>query len=236
MQTTTNDVQVLMIPDDSWFGAPDPRTWRFFPVFTEVARALHQALRDELPRLYFRDPARFANVKQAYPMLVYQSSRPSSCRTNMFCHDVLDPVAMDTFFRMARGKLVPALDAARVAARAAGLEEASQEYEGRESRRVLKCTRKNVTYRKPINTMLVVEAALLHELIAFSGLCVPQQRARRIADFTKSWNVLLRRFCGNFDFTAAAPALLNAATAAFIKAQEKVELESDERAPYDWAA
>ena len=235
MQTTSNEIQ-LMIPDERWMNAPAFQTWRFYPVYSQVARALHQSMRDELPAIYFRDPARLLNVRQSYPMLVFQASRPCTSQANLFCHDVLDAEIMDTFFRMSRAKLIHGLEAARAAALAAGLKDTAAHYYGRHAKHVIESTRKNVTFRRPLNKMLLVEAAMLHDLIAFAGKYPPSQRAKRIADFNRRWNIHLRRFFGTTDFTEAGPKLLSAATAALTRTQQKLDDEFSTGTPYDWAA
>ncbi len=48
----------------------------FFPTFARVSDAIQTTLRQRIPTAYFENARNFTNVKTAYPMLVYQASRP----------------------------------------------------------------------------------------------------------------------------------------------------------------
>lgn len=68
--------------------------------------------------------------------------------------------------------------------------------------------------------MLMREGDLLRELIALGGSASlpPKARAKKVVKFNRKWDVLLRRFFGRNDFTAAGPKLLDAATGALVRA------------------
>lgn len=57
-----------------WLDAPSLRQAGFDEVFERVAVRLQVMLRSWLPALWFRSPERFANLKEAYPLLAYAAS------------------------------------------------------------------------------------------------------------------------------------------------------------------
>ncbi len=213
MKTTTNEIR-LMIPEDCWFEAPSVSSQQFFPVFQEVALHLYEAIRAALPALYFRDAANYVDTKYALPMLTFQASQPFRPRSrNEFSYDVLNLRHMNTFFRNARKRMFRVLADARCAVAAAQLSTESMR-EPAYFRKVLKDVRIHRVYRKPVNQMLVVEGRLMEELVKLSacGNFPVKARAKYIANFNHNWGVLLRRFCGSFDFTETGEQLLQAAT------------------------
>ena len=226
-----NNIQ-LMIPAECWFDAPRSTSRNYFNTFADVAHALHQAVRDELPGMFFADPAKLADCTAAYPMLVFKASRTCRNRQNQCCWDVLDTDGMSNFFRFALRNLGAGLKYVRGLAANSGKTEIAAAY-AIDAMSIVKRTRFQMGQRQLLNNMLVVEGQLLLELLDLARPCPVELRAKRIATFNKRWNQLLRRFCGSFDFTAAAPALLRAATAALLQAQERATSKAMD---LDWAA
>lgn len=235
MQLLNNNIE-LLIPADRWFAAPGPLSRHFLPVIGEVANALHQVLRDSAPEILFRDPKQVLDMYYAYPMLVFQSSSPCPKRRTTYCYDVLDAESMTLFFFQASRKLSRNLLMHRAACVALDAADAAESYNPAAHREILKAVRLRNRQRKALNTMLVTEGHLLQELIALCGNCPAKHRAKKIGNFNKRWNLLLRRFCGAVDFTELGPVLLKAATDALNRALDRLDNSKQCDEPLDWAA
>ncbi|MGA2214220.1 MAG: hypothetical protein ABSH31_13170, partial [Bryobacteraceae bacterium] len=117
-------------PSLGWLAAPSERSPEFFPAFARVSAAIQTILRERIPAQYFENARSFANVKTAYPMLVYQASRPfrGKMRSEL-SYDVLNPTTLAAFFRTVRPVFGSVLEAAQVRLRAEGASELAGLYE-----------------------------------------------------------------------------------------------------------
>ncbi len=88
----------LVMGDPVWLNTPGERDAAYFPTWQRVSLALQRWLREQAPARYFADMARFADRKTAYPMIVYQASRPFPGRPRTeFTYDLRDyPWCRDT--------------------------------------------------------------------------------------------------------------------------------------------
>lgn len=223
MATLTPKMNQLT-PSGAWFDAPAEKTPLFFPVYRRVARALMKSLRQEIPALYFQDLSRFNKHVNAYAMLVYGGSRPFRWKQGKdMSYDVLNEKSMSDMYRFAHRNLKARLTEYHPFLAAASPHVVAQpdRYSPRRSRRILRVTRSKVRISRLVNNMLMREGELLRELIALgSGATLPPKaRAKKVVRFNRRWSMLLRRFFGRNDFTPAAPRLLDAATAALVRAQ-----------------
>src|ERR1700733_15134976 len=118
-------------PGLGWLAAPAERSPEFFPAFARVSAAIQTILRERIPAHYFENAQNFANVKTAYPMLVYQASRPfrGKMRTEL-SYDVLNPPTLAAFFRTVRPVFGGVLEAVRIRLLAEGVHELAALYEG----------------------------------------------------------------------------------------------------------
>jgi hypothetical protein len=86
------------LTDPLWRGGPRERDPEYFPRWQRVSMALQRWLREHVAEIYFRDPARFEDRAEAFPMIVYQTARPffGKHRTE-FTYDLRDfPWCKDT--------------------------------------------------------------------------------------------------------------------------------------------
>ncbi len=222
MHLVTNDINFLA-PDDCWFSAPAERTPGFKCTFLKVSRALHQSLRDTLAPMLFSDLTRLADIQDGYTLLYYHASRPYHSKTE-FSYDVLDPVKMEKFFRLATPPFREVIANVWSSLNDAGLDRIARLYRPVSVDRIVATVRTQEHFRRRLNQMLVSEARLFTALTRLGGLanCPPKVRARRSAEFIRDWNMILRRFYAGRDFTAAGPALLRAATIALVTAQRRL--------------
>jgi hypothetical protein len=204
-------------PGLGWLAAPAERSPEFFPAFARVSAAVQTILRERIPAHYFENAQSFANVKTAYPMLVYQASRPfrGKMRSEL-SYDVLNPITLAAFFRTVRPVLGGVLEAAKIRLLEEGVIELAGLYEGGRAGAVLQSVQKWSKSRKCLYVLIRAEGVLVNTLIELAGLgSLPhRQQARRVASFQKKWRFQLRRMYPGTDFTWLASELLEAATLA----------------------
>jgi hypothetical protein len=76
----------------AWLRAPGETVPAFFEVFSKVAIAIQRASRRWLPYVYFSDLDRYEELRTAYPLVFYQSTRPFSGRPRSdFAYDLVGP-------------------------------------------------------------------------------------------------------------------------------------------------
>ena len=81
-----------------WRSGPSERAPDYFPRWQRVSLALQRWLRDNIANEYFRDPARFEDRADCYPVIIYQACRPFFGRPRTeFTYDLRDfPWCEDT--------------------------------------------------------------------------------------------------------------------------------------------
>ena len=202
-----------------WRKAPAERTARFFRVYSAVSLALQKDLRRRIPDEWFRDPARFENVRLAWPLLTWQASLPYRPRTrNAFAFDVLDNNMMKRFFRQARLRLPGLLAGVHLRIVTEGQLELARGYEPKQAQRIAQFVERNVRCRARLEGLLVAEAALINGLIGLAGFPDLERwdQRRRVRSLVKIWNSQLRTIYTRQDFRWLLPQLLETVTRAFL--------------------
>ncbi len=204
-------------PGLDWLAAPDERTPGFFPAFARVSIVLQTVLRERVPTHYFLDSQAFANVKTAYPMLVYRASRPfrGKMRTEL-TYDVLNPKTLATFFRTVRPAFPEVLQAVKSRLLAEGRPEIAALYEPHRANSILDTVQRLSKSRKCLYVLIRAESGLVTTMFDLAGLgtLAIKQQARRMTSFEKKWKYQLRRMYPGTDFTWLGAELLEAATQA----------------------
>jgi hypothetical protein len=210
-------------PGVGWLSAPAERSPDFFPAFARISAAVQTILRERVPAHYFENTLNFANVKTAYPMLVYQASRPfrGKMRSEL-SYDVLNPSTLAAFFRTVRPVFGGVLEATKVRLLSEGANELAGLYEPGRANTILQSVQKWSKSRKCLYVLIRAEGVLVNTLIELAGLgSLPErQQARRVASFQKRWRFQLRRMYPGTDFTWLAGELLEAATVALVAPEE----------------
>ncbi|HWR50007.1 MAG TPA: hypothetical protein VN428_02800 [Bryobacteraceae bacterium] len=84
----------LEAPPDAataWLRAPRDKDPAFFPVWAAVSIALQQTLRRWLPYAWFSDIRRYDNLNAAWPLMVYQCTRPYPSKPPAeFTYDIME--------------------------------------------------------------------------------------------------------------------------------------------------
>lgn len=213
-------------PGPQWLAAPDERTPGFFPAFARVSLAIQTLLRERVPTHYFVDSRAFGNVKTAYPMLVYRSSRPyrGKMRTEL-TYDVLNPKTVSSFFRTVRPAFPEVLESVQARLRAEGSPQLAGLYEPLRATSILESVQRLSKSRRCLYVLIRAESVLVTTLIDLAGLgSLPiKQQARRMASFEKKWRYQLRRMYLGTDYTWLAPELMETATRALAEPETPPE-------------
>jgi hypothetical protein len=212
-------------PGLGWLAAPAERSPEFFAAFARISFAIQTILRERIPAQYFENTLLFANVKTAYPMLVYQASRPfrGKMRSEL-SYDVLNPATMAVFFRTVRPALGDVLETVKIRLLAEGADELAGMYGGGRANAILQSVQKWNKSRKCLYVLIRAEGVLVNSLVELAGLgSLPErQQARRVAAFQKKWRFQLRRMYPGTDFTWLASQLLEGAMEALVAPQETI--------------
>ncbi|MCC7176272.1 MAG: hypothetical protein IT159_13860 [Bryobacterales bacterium] len=208
---------------EAWLDAPGERAPEFFAVYSRVSVAVQRALRVWLPYVYFSDPKRYETLEAAYPLLVYQASRPFSGRPRYdFNYDVLSEDSMRVFFRATGPLLAAELARVEETLMRAGKPGTAAFYAPRRARDILASVQNR---RRQLNSLLVADAFLVDALVnlgcqgrrlredaAKDPPAAVRGLARFAADLVKAFHGKLRRLYGGQQFLAFGALLLVEAT------------------------
>ena len=206
-------------PGSSWLSLPAERSAAFLPTFARISVALQSTLRQHVPALYFQNLEHFRDWKTAYPMLVYQASRPFRGRVRTeLTYDVLNPRLIAILFRRAKGSLTPLLERVEAELRAEEQTEVAAHYSPRRTLEIIQSVQSLSAPRRCLYRLVRGESVLLDAVVALSGLGTlsARQQAKRLKAFRKKWRFQLRRLYPGGDFSALAPVLLEAVTKALL--------------------
>lgn len=218
----------LAAPGDlaaAWLRAPRDSDPEYFEVYRNMSVAVQRALRVWLPYAYFSEARRYEDLGSAWPLMVYQCTRPFPGRPPCeFTYDIMDIGRM----RVARQSVTRALavEMGRVSQvlLAAGRRRAASFYRDTPPRVVLSSVETQPVH---FNALVSADTAFVHALIdlgrngreAHDMMGRDADRAvRRLsrfaADFTSVFHRRLRRLYGGNNFTAFGSLLLAEATRA----------------------
>jgi len=219
--------------DPCWLSAPTESTPGFFDAFAGISIAVQTVLRESLPAAYFTDPGKYRDLPTAYPMLIYQSSRPYRGKVRAdLTYDVLDPKMYQSLVRTTKPYLTEKLGQIEATLVAANLPELADQYAPKRVNEIVATVEKLNKSRKCLQILIRGEGALVDALVQLGGLANQGERdqLKKLASFSKKWDYYLRRLYLRHDFSLLAPALLDAATQAlrvFLEQQPSSDLQAD---------
>lgn len=205
----------LIVP---WRGAPAEATGAFQDAFSHIARAIQVALREYVPPCYFSSLARYADRERAFPMLVYQCSRPLSFRQGReFTHDLLNSLMMRNLFWSLRTTLPRELTRLEESGIFAGDLTLARMYAQRRYSTIVQFVR---SHRKPLDRILATETSLVNALIQFaSALPAAHSEERAVQRLEKSWKGSLSRIYFGVDASPLYEQLIGLATQTLLRYQ-----------------
>jgi hypothetical protein len=209
-------------PETCWLSAPDERSPAFFPVFARISLGVQIALRERVPATYFEELNAYRDIKKAYPMLIYEASRPFRGRVRTeLTYDVLNPETLARVIRSAKLSLSELLTRAESRLNAAGWIDIANHYQPKRTQDIIDSVQRLSKSRKCFYCLIRAESVLMNALTELGGLGAlkPKEQDRRLATFEKRWSFQLRRLYPGTDFLWLAPFLLDAATQALLSFQ-----------------
>lgn len=209
----------------AWTKVILSRSESYGPALCAVSLALQACLRRWLPLLAPTGPERYANPASAFPLLVYQYSRPfARVRRGLYSYDTLSADAVQTAIRSARTRLGPALTRIHALLIAAGNPELAAQYSPACAKAIIRTV---LLQRRTFATLLAADTAIVEHVFSLarynrglttSAARTPRRAARELhvlaTEFSTVLNRRLARFHGGLDFTPIGPLLLLEATAA----------------------
>jgi hypothetical protein len=209
----------------AWLDSPGEGDPLFFPAYARVSVAVQRSLRAWLPYVYFASLERYETPATAFPLVVYEASRPFAGRPKYdFNYEVMSDRSMAWFFRLAARQLPEELARIEALLLAAGKPQTAALYSPRHARNILASVR-----RRPrlLHSLLVADAFFFNALVKLGcrGRELRERSARnpgaagkglsRIADrFVKKCQGKLRGLHGGQAFPAFGSLLLVTATSA----------------------
>jgi len=198
---------MLLVSDPAWRSAPDEMAAGYFTAWQRVSLALQKALRNWIPEVYFRDPARYEDRPAAFALLVYAASRLCHGRPRTeFTYDVADLETLPRATYMIGQSLQRVLQAVERRLIEEGRPELARRYAPVWYEDVIRAVRNKP---RPLIGLLGDEGALINAVIGFGSM----RRMEAVKPFARSANLALRTICGEDMRTLAAPLLAEATRA-----------------------
>jgi hypothetical protein len=213
-----------------WLLAPDERGADFFPAFARISVALQQTLRAEVPPMFFANLENFRDTKKAYPMLLYQASRPFRARMRTeLTYDVLNPATLARVFRSAKQCLPELLASTETRLTDAGLAGIARLYQPRRTSDIVDAVQRLSKSRRSLYVLIRTESVLMNALIDLAGFGAlrPKEQLKRKVLFEKRWTFELRRIYPGIDCLGIAAPLLESTTKALAEFLSKPERSED---------
>lgn len=209
----------------AWLKTPGERDADFFAVFSRMSVAVQTAMRRWIPFGYFQNVNGYETLGSAFPLLVYQTSKPFAGRPRSeFTYDVMEDRSMAAVFRTAGKTLPRLLESLSATLVAAGRERTAAFYEPRQAASILATVQRNPYL---VRSLLVADAFFVGALVklGLEGRRLasefqndPQKAVKDLsrftADFVRSYHGRLRRLYAGRDFPALGALVLVEATAA----------------------
>jgi hypothetical protein len=209
----------------AWLKTPGECDEDYFAVFSRVSMAVQTAMRRWIPFCYFRTVNDYETLGAAFPLLIYQTSKPFAGRPRSeFTYDVMEDRSMATVFRTAGQALPRVLESISATLAAAGREETASFYEPGQVASILASSKRNP---RQVRTLLMADAFYIGALVkmGLEGRRLANEfrndppkavkdLSRFTADFVRNYHGRLRRLYAGRNFPALGAMVLVEATAA----------------------
>ncbi len=196
---------LLLATHPAWTGAPDERQPEYFRTWQAVSLAVQKALRRWIPEIYFRDPARYEDRDDAFPLLVYAASRPCRGRPSTeFTYDVADPEVLPRALNQIGASLQSVLASVERTLSECGRPALARRYAARWHQDVLRAAQRRP---RPLLGLLGNEAAVVNALVDLGS----GGTLRAVKPFARAAGMALRTMYGE-DLRPLAFRMLEEAT------------------------
>jgi hypothetical protein len=209
----------------AWLDAPDEQTAEYFPVFSAVSVAVQRALRQWLPYVYFSDIDKYDDLDAAFPLVVYQATRPFPGRgRGEFTYDIMEPGTVPLVLRNAARGLAIELRRIFPLLTGAGKRRTAWFYEPGEAGAIISAVQRKPTL---LNALLSADAFFMDSLLRLAAQgrklseVLPRDPQRAVKDLAKfsagfvtTFHRRLRRLYGGENFAQFGSLLLVEATRA----------------------
>jgi hypothetical protein len=197
------------VPDLSvWKSAPRERTQEYFPVYSQISRAMQGAMRGWVRAWFHANPEVLLRPHSAYPFLVYICTRPFYGRpTNVFTYDIQRDDMLVRAYRSAASRLKGELDLLNTRSYDWFTR---QHYFAYRSKHVVEYVSKN---QRSIYRMFNIETELMDAILKFTQIDIPSMKFDdALAELKRTFRLKLRRFSKEVDLSEHADELLRIAT------------------------
>ncbi|RPI07931.1 MAG: hypothetical protein EHM65_11095, partial [Acidobacteriales bacterium] len=173
----------------AWLEAPGERDLQYFPVYSKVSVTVQRALRLWLPLSYFSGIASYDTLETAFPLVVYQASRPfAGARKFELTYDAMSQQRMAVFFRMAAQRLPKELARVEELLIEAGKRGTAAFYAPRHARNILTSVQRRP---KLIHSLVAADAHFVNALVKL-GCQGHQLREKAAKDPARAVKLLSR--------------------------------------------
>lgn len=218
----------LRIPGEMatcWLDVPDERRQAFLQRFVRVSGAIQRAMRFWLPYVYFQDGRRYETLGAAYPMLIYQSTRPNAGDyRNSYNYDAIDSKSMHTAWWHAKNFLPGVLQRVHTMLLAGGNRQLADYYFPVRANAIISTVQRRP---HPLRSLLMADNFFVEELIRLGNRAcelrksldkrvdrLPKHLGAFSARFVKAFHTKLRNLYGGESFLGFGSLILVEATRA----------------------
>jgi len=209
----------------AWLNAPRERSVAFYEAFLRVSCAAQRAMRLWLPYVYFSDIDRYDDLEAAWPLLVYQASRPYSRRVRSeFTYDAMNPRSVSLALGHAAHGLPGVLETVQARLLAAGKRRTAGFYRPSQAKKIIASVSRGP---RRFKNLLAADAHLVGDLVSLANrgrklrqdmrsepAVATKKISRFLGAFVKSFHIRLRRLYGGREILAFGSLLFVEATQA----------------------
>jgi len=195
-----------------WKSAPRERTPNYFPVYSNVSRAMQNAMRRWTREWFHVHPEILIRRKVAYSYLVYITTHPYYGKpANCFTYDILDAPLLKQAYASAARRLKAEMELLNTETFAWFTREYYFAYRSRV------VVDKVAKYQQTIFRMFKAETLLMDAILKFTQIDIPSMKFEAaVAELRRAFHTDLRRFSKDFDLSPRTDELLRIATDALL--------------------
>jgi hypothetical protein len=195
-----------------WKSAPGERTPRYFPVYSNVSRAMQAAMRRWTREWFHAHPEILIRRRVAYSYLVYITTHPYYGKpANCFTYDILDTPVLQQAFASAARRLKGEMELLDTKT----LPWFTREYYFAYRSKVV--VEQVAKYQQTIFRMFKAETLLMDAILKFTQIDIPSMKFElAVAELRRAFRTNLRRFSKEFDLSSRTDELLRIATEAVL--------------------